>query len=85
MTVQDMKILVMGDNRCWGKGDTVAEALANARKPKRYIAYICHPKTQVDEMGYICTPARKTVAGRQAVRPKEILRKGIPYEQPAKM
>jgi hypothetical protein len=49
MLPQDCKILTIGD-RCWGKGDTLTQALKNMRKQgksKKYVAYIVHPDSSI--------------------------------------
>lgn len=56
MKPEDMMILVVGSNHCWGRGDTLKEALENATKPKSYRAYIIHPDTRVTSMGYMEFP-----------------------------
>lgn len=45
----DLTILVIGNNGCWGRADTLEEAFANASRPKAYIAYICHKSVRVSE------------------------------------
>ncbi len=50
-----MKVMVIGDNNGWGKGDTIKEARDNVRKamgsyPKQYLVYIVHPSSTVDEV-----------------------------------
>ena len=68
-----MKILVIGPN-VWGRGDTLKEALKNASRPKKYIAYIAHPESRVDFMGNITFP--------MDYPPKEIDRKGVAASLP---
>jgi hypothetical protein len=55
LKISEIKILVVGPN-VWGRGDTLTEAIANASKPKQYIAYIVHPSTYVDGMGMLSYP-----------------------------
>jgi hypothetical protein len=69
MKITDLKILVIGSNGCWAKGDTLAEALKLSYRPKEYLAYIAHNMTTVDGMGSLNYP-------RHAA-PKEIIRKGL--------
>lgn len=47
--LSDLIIIVIGDNHCWGKGDTLTEAHKNASRPRQYVAYIAKPDTQVSE------------------------------------
>jgi len=74
MKPQDMKILAIGD-RCWGKGNSVDEAIKNMRQHappearNRYILYVCHPDTRVCEDGALAFP--------HDIPPKEIQRKGV--------
>lgn len=61
IALNEVEILVIGD-RCWGKGKTLDDALAVARAHggaagvRRYMAYLAHPKTYVEEMT-IASPA----------------------------
>jgi hypothetical protein len=76
MKLRDIKILVTGD-RCWGKGDTIAEALANAslaagKKQTKYFVYLAHPDTTVDDMGDFGFPSSKD----HEFQPREIHRVG---------
>lgn len=50
VTPEDMKIIVVGTNHGWGRGDTLDQARKNASQPKHYNAYVVHPKTSVDEI-----------------------------------
>lgn len=43
------KIIVIGDNRCWGRGDTLNEAKRNASNPRKWTAYIVTDDTTVSE------------------------------------
>lgn len=45
-----LEIIVVGDNHCWGRGQTLDEALRRASKPKAYLAYICQPGSPVSEL-----------------------------------
>ena len=69
MRLEDVKIMVIGPG-VWGKGDTLTEALAMAKKAgdpcRHYLAYIIHPDTWVDDDGAICSP--------HEFRPKEFHR-----------
>ena len=54
VALDQMKILVIGPN-CWGFGDTLNEALQNAKKAigsrfKYYQAWFVHPDTHVSEV-----------------------------------
>lgn len=54
----EMVVLVIGGNHCWGKGATLEEARRNAWFPKHYAAYLAHPDTRVHEVdGSIYYPA----------------------------
>lgn len=53
---EHMKIIVIGYNHYWGRGDTLREALNNARKPRHYTAFIVHPDSAVNDMGAISYP-----------------------------
>jgi hypothetical protein len=57
MNLTDVRILVIGD-RVWGRGKTLKEALANAHKPRKYIAYLCVDDTSVDPMGRFVFPKK---------------------------
>ena len=72
MTPQETKILIVGSNMMWGKGDTVAEAKKAAGKPKHYIGYVCHPETTIDGMGGPVYPA--------GYQPKVIISKPRPVK-----
>lgn len=66
LTPATISILVIGEGN-WGRGDDFAEAYGNARKPKQYAVFVCHPETQVDEHGQMSWPI--------GYQPKEIMRK----------
>jgi hypothetical protein len=72
LPLTEVKILVISQNY-WGKGKTLREALANMRKAggqtRRYVAYLAHPDSYVDGMGYITAPT--------GFRPIEFHRVGI--------
>src|SRR5690348_3496232 len=65
----DCCIIVIGNNHCWGKGDTLSEALRNASRPSKYIAYIGKNDTTVSEMDGALTWSK-------GFAPREIDRKG---------
>jgi hypothetical protein len=56
MNIKALKMIAIGDNRCWGKGDTIEEALKNAQRPRHYVLYVVHPDTVVDGMGWLQFP-----------------------------
>jgi hypothetical protein len=78
VSIVDLKVIVIGDNFYWGKGETLEEAIKLASHPKRYVAYITHPDSTVDGMGGVSYPAG------DSNRPKVIARKGIKQSEPAK-
>lgn len=43
-----MKIIVVGVNNCWGRAETLSQALKNASKPKHYVAWMCSEETTVN-------------------------------------
>jgi len=45
-----MKIIVVGTNNCWGRADTLSQALKNAYKPKHYTAWLCSDETKVNDI-----------------------------------
>lgn len=54
----EMVVLVIGGNHCWGKGATLDEAWRNAWFPKHYVAYLAHPDTRVHDVdGWLYYPA----------------------------
>jgi len=55
MKLSDVRILVVGPF-VWGIGLTIKEALAKARKPKKWQAMVCHKDTKVDGMGRVSYP-----------------------------
>lgn len=57
LNIVNPKIIVVGDNFCWGKGDTVEEARRNADNPRKYLVYVVHPDSTVNGMGGIEYPA----------------------------
>jgi hypothetical protein len=57
MKPEDLKILVIGSNGNWAKGDTLTEALKLSYKPKAYLAYIVHPSSTVDGLGSVEYPS----------------------------
>jgi hypothetical protein len=65
-----LKILVVGDNHCWGKADTLEEALSLAWRPKRWVAYLVHPETSVHEVdGSLMCP--------KGYAPRKIFSRGV--------
>lgn len=74
-SLDDVIVIVIGD-RVWGRGPDVETAHRNARKPKKYIAYLAHSGSSVDEVsGGILYPL--------AYPPRELFRKGLPRATPA--
>jgi len=63
---------VVGNNHCWGKGDTLEEALKYASRPAKYVAYIAKPDTTVSEFDGSLTWTRgfapKLIASRGVKR-----------------
>lgn len=58
MNMNDVWVLVVGD-RVWGKGETMKEALTKMRKngkSSKYLVYIAHKDSYVDDMGSLCYP-----------------------------
>lgn len=45
-----MKIIVVGVNNCWGRAETLSQALKNANKPKHYAAFLCSNETTVSDL-----------------------------------
>jgi hypothetical protein len=45
-----MKIIVVGVNNCWGRAETLTQALKNANKPKHYAAFLCSDETKVNDI-----------------------------------
>lgn len=69
LTLAEVRILVIGD-RVWGKAKTLEAALSNAGRPKKYLAFLVHHETRVDEIsGGLIFP--------QPHEPIEFIRKGI--------
>jgi hypothetical protein len=66
--LSDLVVIVVGNNHCWGKGDTLEEAIKNASRPTGYVAYVAKPDTTVSEMDGSLTWTRgfqpKLVASR---------------------
>lgn len=58
MNPEQMKILAIsnGSFGTYGFGDTIDEALKNAKKPKTYTIYVAHPETTVRSDGGISFP-----------------------------
>lgn len=54
--LSDVRLLVLGPD-VWGRGETLAEAMAKASNPKVYQVYLVHKDTRVDEMGGFVFPA----------------------------
>jgi hypothetical protein len=53
MELQDVKVIVVscGFAGTWGRGDTLDEALKNAKKPRNYRVYLAHPETVIRSDG----------------------------------
>jgi DTW domain-containing protein YfiP len=68
--IADLKVIVLGNNYQWGKGETIEEARSNAGKPTYYVAYVVHPDSTVNGMGQIAFPNPL-----EANRPKLVMRK----------
>ena len=66
----DLVVIVVGNNHAWGKGATLDEALANASRPQKWVAYVAKPDTQVSELDAAFTWTR-------GFRPKLIASKGV--------
>lgn len=49
-------VVVIGPG-VWGKGKTLTEALKQAHRPKRYVAYFAPEDTAVDELGSLIYPS----------------------------
>lgn len=67
-------ILVIGCNGHWAKGETLDEAVKNAARPKRYIAFIAHADTTIDDFGGACYPmgyAPKVISRHGFKEPKQ--------------
>lgn len=47
LKIVDLKVMVIGINQCWGMADTIEEALRHAQSPKRYVAHVVHPDSDV--------------------------------------
>lgn len=45
-----MKVIVVGTNHCWGRAETLSQALKNAFKPKYYVAWMCSDETTVTDI-----------------------------------
>ena len=73
-SLDDVLVLVFGD-RVWGKGPTLRAALDKARKPRKYVAFVVHKDTYVDDLGSLQYPLPFAL--------REILRRGLPKEKPA--
>ena len=69
VNLSNVKVLALAFGY-WGKGDTIAEALQNARNPKHYVLYLVHEDTWVDAGGFINYPTD--------FPPREILVKSAP-------
>ena len=68
--LSDLIVIVVGNNHCWGKGDTLDEALRNASRPTGYVAYVAKPDTTVSEFdGSLCWT--------RGFAPKLIMAKGV--------
>lgn len=79
LALEDLKVMVIGD-RCWGKGDTVAEARRKARqntgsRVTRYAVYLVHPESVVTDTGDIEWPVDRGDPFRY--RPKLIDKVGL--------
>jgi hypothetical protein len=75
--MEDVKVLVVGTNQCWGKADTLAEALSLAFNPKKYVAYMAHRLTDVN-------PVDGSLSFPVGCAPKCIVRRGVPEMKEAK-
>jgi hypothetical protein len=66
----DLVVIVVGNNHQWAKAATLDEAVRNAGNPKKWVAYVAKPDTQVSEVdaGFSWTRGWK---------PKLITSKGI--------
>lgn len=71
-SLADVEVLVYGD-RVWGRGPTLAEAEAKAGRPRKYVAFLVHKDTYVDDLGSLQFPLPFT--------PREIFRQGVPPEK----
>ena len=76
MKMEEVVIITIGD-RCWGKGLTLDEALANMVKEggssnrRHYVAFLAHKESYVDEVsGGISYPLAQG-------KPREIHRVGV--------
>lgn len=67
-----MKIIVVGGNNCWGKGDTFTEALKLANRPKAYVAYLTTDTTGVSDFN------GALVYGKDDAKPALIDYRGVP-------
>lgn len=67
----EIKVLVQeyGPAGYWGIGETLGEALENARKPKFYRAFVVHPDTKVRSDGAISYPVEFPPKEVHAVMP----------------
>lgn len=73
-SLDDVVVIVIGDH-VWGRGPDVATAVKNAGRPKKYLVFLAHADSSVDEVsGGILYPL--------GCPPREILRRGIPRGAP---
>jgi len=70
INIKDWDVIVVGDNHCWGRAPLLEEAVKNASRPRRYVAYLCHPDTTVSEFDGALT-------WNKGCEPKLISRKGL--------
>ena len=77
----DAVIIAIGNNHCWGKGNTLEDALKNASRPQKWVAYICHADTTVSEMDGSLTWTRghapRVIASRGVKTSGQLLSEGL--------
>lgn len=47
---EDVCVIVVGDNNCWGKAETLNEAKKLASNPRKWVAYVAKTDTTVSEV-----------------------------------
>lgn len=46
----DLRVLVIGTNQCWGMAATLDEAKKNAQRPSQYNVFIAHKDSKIHQV-----------------------------------